>query len=248
VGYTDAAGVYSLTDVATGNYSVAAVKEFTPTEAPFPVYMSGASEAYFCNGEDPVSIPTLILTEIPVEKPAIYLYPEQTDEISVTLDFAAGSRLTTSEPPYGDGWRVNVAPSGRIDDRYDYLFYEAAARGAPVLNAGWCFARSDLIAGLTQVVSQAGLSAAESADFLEYWLARLPDFAHYLVLPVMGDDLDVWVDLQVEPAPTSELRFWLFFQGSGQAVALEAPSIAPFVREGFTVVEWGGAVLAPRLR
>lgn len=244
-GYTDADGAFSLTDVRTGNYVVSAVKFFLPTSAPFPVYMSGDSEAFFCNGEDPVSIPTLVLTETPVEKPAIYLYPEQTGEISVTLDFAAGSRLTASEPAYGEGWRVTVDPAGRIEDRYDYLFYEAAVRGAPLLTEGWCFARGDLAAGLAQVVGQAGLDDAESADFLEYWLGRLPDFDHYLVLPVSGDDLDIWVDLQLEPAPASELRFWLFFQGSRDYVVLEPPSVAPFERRGFTVVEWGGAVLPP---
>mgnify|MGYP000158188962 CR=1 FL=1 len=40
------------------------------------------------------------------EKPVIYLYPEQAQEVSVRLDYYG--RLTDTIPAYGDGWKVTA--------------------------------------------------------------------------------------------------------------------------------------------
>jgi len=60
-----------------------------------------------------------------VRKPNIYLYPPASQRISVTLAFPFGGRILECDPDYGTGWRVFVEPSGRINRKYDYLYYEA---------------------------------------------------------------------------------------------------------------------------
>ena len=82
---------------ATGNYTVHAIKTFE-IDAPFPVYVSGETEAFFCDGKTPVAAPTLFLYDAMVEKPAVYIYPEEPGPFTVVLDLNHGSRLTASSP------------------------------------------------------------------------------------------------------------------------------------------------------
>lgn len=49
-----------------------------------------------------------------VRKPVIYLYPEETTEVSVLLDF--NGELTTTYPAYDNGWRVVAEPDGTLFD------------------------------------------------------------------------------------------------------------------------------------
>jgi len=243
---TNATGHYAVAGVPTGNYTVFAMKMFE-ISAPFPVFVSGESEPFFCNGEGHVEAPRLWLYDSLVEKPAIYIYPEEPGPFSVTLDLNNGTRLAATEPEYDNGWKVDVAEDGRIDDQWDYLFYEVAIAVQPLLEQGWCLARTDLAAGLADIVTDFGLNEAERADFLEYWTTRLPRYDWYLVKPVLGPGLDTWVGLDVTPRPDTVLRFWLFFQGVSERVDIDPPSVPRMARTGTTVVEWGGALLPSRL-
>ena len=48
------------------------------------------------------------------EKPVIYLYPEQEQDVSVRLDY--DGKLTCTYPEYDDGWDVTAAPDGTLTD------------------------------------------------------------------------------------------------------------------------------------
>ena len=59
------------------------------------------------------------------EKPAVYLYPEKAEEVSVWLDYEG--ELTCTYPEYGDGWHVIARPDGTLQNlkdgkEYSYLF------------------------------------------------------------------------------------------------------------------------------
>lgn len=239
---TTADGRFTLEEVETGNYTVTADKVLNPG-AQFPLLVFAESETFFCNGEDPILLDRLILTDLMVEKPAIYIYPEQAGRFQVDLEFGQGIRLTASEPDYGGGWDVFVDESGRIDGTWDYLFYEIAMPGAPLITQGWCLSWSELPAGLESITAELGLNAAERDDFLDYWMSRLPRQNYYQIHPVFGNDLADWVRLDVTPVPDTVLRFWLFFKGNDTAAELTAPGIHDIERSGTTVVEWGGVVI-----
>ncbi|MCK9997048.1 MAG: carboxypeptidase regulatory-like domain-containing protein [Candidatus Krumholzibacteria bacterium] len=239
---TNAEGEFELKEVNTGNYIVTAEKVMDPG-ASFPLYVAAESETFFCDGRSLVQVEHLILRDIMVEKPAVYIYPERPGRFEVELIFGSAIRLTASEPEYGDGWNVSVDESGLIDETWDYLFYEIAMRGSPEIAEGWCLSWSELPKGLKLLTKDMGLNAAEQDDFLDYWMPRLSRKNFYEILPVHGKDLDAWVNLKVTPAPDAVLRFWLFFRGSDTAVELTAPRIHEFERTATTVVEWGGAVI-----
>ena len=47
--------------------------------------------------------------------------------------------------------------------------------------------------------------------------------------------------LTITPKPDSMLRVFMAYQALEEPIEIEAPTIKPFEREGFCVVEWGGA-------
>ena len=61
------------------------------------------------------------------DKPVIYLYPEESKEVSVELDF--DGELICTYPEYNNGWKVIAHPDGTLidastDKEYSYLFWE----------------------------------------------------------------------------------------------------------------------------
>jgi hypothetical protein len=235
-------GLCEFVEVCTGNYRVFA-SFLLDAEGPYPQQYWAESGDFFCEGSGTVQLEPLQLTDLYVDKPVIYIYPEQAGRFQVELALSNGTEIVTSKPEYGSGWDVFVEPSGRIDDRYDYLFYEAAISMIPPMAAGWCFEESELSPRLEELLHRLGLNAAEADAFLEYWLGRLPAHPFYKIRPVTGRELDAWVALGVTPAPESVLRLWFFFQGCADYEPLEPCPVTEFVRTGTTVVEWGGAVV-----
>ena len=62
-----------------------------------------------------VSILLAGCTDMRDAKPVIYLYPEQTQEVSVQLEL--DGKLTCAYPEYGSGWRVKAYPDGTLLDQ-----------------------------------------------------------------------------------------------------------------------------------
>jgi hypothetical protein len=223
--------------LCTGTYEVTASYELNG----FPVV--GRICDVWHDGMANEVLPDLYLAQTLVRKPAIYLYPEQTTRFTVELRLAPDVRLTASEPPYGEGWQVEVAPGGLIEGERRYLFYELATARTPALEHGWCLPRADLVVGLSAILSELGLNEAESSDFLEYWLPVLRGHSWWLVCPLVDTELEPWAGLAVTPRPDSARRVWLCFQGRPGQVELPEPSIPPFARTGTSLLEWGGMIV-----
>ena len=49
--------------------------------------------------------------------------------------------------------------------------------------------------------------------------------------------------LNITPAPDSMLRVFMTYYPSSVEVDIEPQAFEPFIRDGFTVVEWGGSEL-----
>jgi hypothetical protein len=240
---TDSLGVYVFTDVETGNYYVFA-RCVTPFSSPDdPSYWEAETDLFYCDGLESYVAEIIRLGEIPVRKPAIYIYPDHDAYFDVELFPNNGVVLTNSVPEYGTGWHVFVETSGRIDHQYDYLFYEAALGKLPELADGWCLSRDDLSSELNVLLSGIGLNAREAGDFIAYWTHYLTEYEYYQIYPLFDHSLDHLVGLQVAPAPDAILRVWFFFEGCDECSDLPPPELPEFQRGTITVIEWGGAML-----
>lgn len=190
-------------------------------------------------GEKAINDFEFIYSGIVVDKPNIYLYPEETQNVSVKLAFNPGEFVTVSIPQYGNGWSVTAQPDGLLDGTYGYLFYEAAVGDGWQMEAGHVVAASELEEWMYSMLPAYGLNAQETFDFADFWKDALPKANWYTFYPQYDDLISQHVGLKVQPAPDSVLRLWFVVVPSDAPAFPEAPVIAPFERSGFAVVEWG---------
>ncbi|MBQ9748763.1 MAG: hypothetical protein IJV98_08265 [Clostridia bacterium] len=189
-----------------------------------------------------ISVGCTPLDEPVDEKPVIYLYPERETEVFVTLDYRG--ELLCTWPPYGDGWHVMARPDGTLTDlrdgqEYSYLFWEGASDVTYDMSLGYCVRGEETAAFLRETLSAMGLTPREYNEFIVYWLPRMQGNAYNLIT-FRREEYEALAPLTVTPTPDSVLRVFMVYEALDAPVEIEAPEITPFVREGFTVVEWGG--------
>lgn len=176
------------------------------------------------------------------EKPVLYLYPEVETKVDVTLE--VDGTLTCTYPAYENGWSVTAAPDGTLRDSsgqvYRYLYWEAEQQAEFDFSRGFCVAGADTAAFLEEVLAQIGLNRAEANEFIVYWLPQMEKNAYNLIA-FQDEAYTVGAQLQIDPAPESLLRVFMAWKPLSAPVTVEPQTFVPFVRSGFTAVEWGGA-------
>ncbi|MDD3051977.1 MAG: hypothetical protein PHR06_12655 [Candidatus Cloacimonetes bacterium] len=240
---TTAEPQYLLENMETGYYMLVYEKTTYHPDLHMIFTFSNTNELPFVNGVNNVQASASLLGDNSVDKPVIYIYPEIAGQFEISLSFKDGVNLTESIPQYNDGWKVFIDDKGRIDNTYDFLFYEAALPGNQKFEKGYCFASDQVYLGIKQLLIEIGMNDREISDFLDYWQSRLNDYPFYNVCPITNSEIDNFVSLHITPVPDAVLRIWLFFEGTNQKENLIKPSISKFVRGKTTVVEWGGVML-----
>ena len=177
-------------------------------------------------------------------KPVIYLYPESETEVTVRLDYKG--RLTCTYPaPDPDGaWHVTALPDGTLTDnqgrKYSYLFWEGASdKTHPDFSMGFVVRGSDTAAFLREKLAYMGLTPREYNEFIVYWLPRMQDNPWNLIA-FQGKNYTDSALLAVTPRPDSVLRVFMAYRPLNAPVSVPQQELTPFVRKGFTLVEWGG--------
>ncbi len=93
-----------------------------------------------------------------------------------------------------------------------------------------------------RVLADYGFNEQETADFIEYWSDYLKGGTDYLMYPMLTDGVDAAMPVSFSVNPDSITRIWFGFAHHDES-EIKKPEITPIERKGFTVVEWGGAVL-----
>ena len=177
-------------------------------------------------------------------KPVIYLYPEA--ETSVSVELVYNGELTCLYPqPDGDGvWKVTAAPDGTLTGEdgmeYNYLYWEGISSAEYDFSEGFCVAGSDSAAFLEDALEKLGLTRREANEFIVYWLPKL-ETNPYNLIAFQGKSYTDTAELTVDPAPDTMIRVFMAWKPLKQPVEIAPQELAAPVREGFTVVEWGGA-------
>lgn len=174
----------------------------------------------------------------PVKKPAVYLYPEKKMKISVKVE--VNGKLTVTDPPYNTGWDVNVTPEGLIDNKYDYLFYEADLNKIELPEEGWIVEFKSLEIWFDEYLPQLGLNLKETEQFKEYWLKNLKKTNYYEIKLLDNKFLEENMKLIISPEPQTLIRLNFYFKPAFEKRDLKEPLLTKTERNGYTVVEWGG--------
>ena len=176
-------------------------------------------------------------------KPVLYLYPEHESDISVKLKFEGNVSVTY--PAYESGWNVRAHPDGRLinhsdGQEYSYLFWEGFPRNVNWdLREGYCVAGADTVSFLQQKLRDFGLAPKEYNEFIVYWLPQMQSNPYNLIT-FQWDEYERIATLEIDPEPDSILRVFMVFAPLQSPVEISPPSQRQtFVRQGFTVIEWG---------
>lgn len=178
-------------------------------------------------------------------KPVIYLYPEETTDVTVTLDF--DGELKCTYPAYNHGWHVTASPDGTLINKadgneYSYLFWDGKSNAEYDFSKGFVVKGSETANFLREKLVLMGLTPREYNEFIVFWLPYMQDNAYNLITFQTDSYTDSAV-LNIVPQPDSLLRVFMAYTPLSEPVEIEEQELDGFTRNGFTVVEWGGALV-----
>jgi hypothetical protein len=185
-----------------------------------------------------------------MDKPIIYLYPQETTEVRVELGYPENTLHTY--PKYKDYWQVRAEPDGNLTDmatgRHYYALYWEGKNTVSVAHPseGFVVKGEDTIAFLEEKLAQLGLNEREAEEFIVYWLPQLEDSPYnYIRFQTMAEQ-NKNMPLLITPKPQTVIRVMMEYDNLEEPLEIEPqilPTEAP-TRTGFTVVEWGGTKIS----
>lgn len=179
------------------------------------------------------------------EKPIIYLYPEEEIEVSVKL--GSPEKLAISYPLYDDGWEVLARPTGELKDlktgRELYsLYWEGNSKDFEVTDEGFVVPRDEAAEFLEDKLAILGLTERETEEFIVYWLPKMMENEYNYVRFATTEEIEDYMPLIIDPSPDTSIRVLMVLRGLDKPVSVIEQELGPTPeRNGFTVVEWGGA-------
>ena len=186
-----------------------------------------------------------VLQTVPsIDKPVIYLYPEEENEISVKLGNA--DKLTSVYPEYNNGWTVIAYPDGTLIDEktgreYYSLYYESEnTKEYDGLKDGFVVKNEDIVKFLEEKLSILGLNDKEAEEFIIYWLPKLQQNEYVYFRFQTMKEIEENMPLLISPKPDTMIRVMMEWKGLDKYVEVQEQELTQVNREGFTVVEWGG--------
>jgi len=195
-----------------------------------------------CENEDPLT-PSNIKDITLEAKPIIYIYPEEEQEVSVKV--GNSEKLTCTYPKYNDGWNVIAKPNGDLVDistgRYLYaLYWEGIDTNAKIKEEGFVVKGKDSIKFLEEKLEILGLNERESEEFIVYWLPKLEANKYNYIRFETIEEIEEDMLLIINPVPDTMIRIVMNFKGLDKPIKVKEQKLTTPIREGFTIVEWGG--------
>ncbi len=178
-----------------------------------------------------------------VDKPIIYLYPEQEETITVRL--GKKENLTCTYPIYDNKWEVTAKPNGELTDlsngRSLYaLYWEGIRSTNPEIEKGFCVKGEDTVKFLEEKLKILGLTDREADEFIIYWLPKLGNNKYNLIKFESMEEINENMPLEISPEPDTVIRVLMAYKPVNKYVDIEEQTLSTPERKGFTVVEWGG--------
>lgn len=174
-------------------------------------------------------------------KPVIYLYPKQEEHVSVKLHPDAGFICTY--PRYEDGWEVTASPDGTLKaggKQYNYLYWEGRINTTYDFSKGSVVKGEETAAFLEKALEEQGLTRREANEFIVYWLPQMEKNPYNLISFQTRAYTD-HATLSVEPEPDHVIRVFMAWKPVYAPIDIVPQTFKTPERNGFTVVEWGGA-------
>ncbi|MCH2233251.1 MAG: hypothetical protein MK078_03275 [Crocinitomicaceae bacterium] len=229
------------------------------TDSSIFFFAHGYSESVLYNydfkSQHEVSMEFLAYTDmgvIEVEKPVIYCYSDK--PISFDLNLELRSELVFSYPNYNeDGWKIDLDQEGiQVNNStYPYLFWEGETEQLTYSTSnegkveGFIIKTDTCITFMENTLSSMGLNTIEKTDFITYWGPRLLTKDYALIQFVLDDEYSNEIaGITTSVQPDNQRRVFMKFTSMDvpyTSFDLTTPSFTQVQRDGFTLIEWGGA-------
>lgn len=176
-------------------------------------------------------------------KPVIYLYPESTTDVRVTLP--SFINVTVSDPAYPSfGWNVTAHPNGDLvshadGNTYGSLYWEGTGVGYETPKTGFLVKDGEVESFLSDILPKYGLNQKEAQEFMDFWVPKMQGAPYYRV-SFLTDDWSKAAPLYVSPRPKTSIRIFMDWSPLSAPISIQEPRITTPARNGFTLVEWGG--------
>lgn len=182
---------------------------------------------------------------IVAKKPIIYLYPEETTNVSVRL--SNPERLTVDYPDYRQGWSVTARPDGTLTTKEGKklyaLYYESQnikKYNADSLKEGFVVAKNDIESFLDRKLTKLGLNYKEREEFITYWASALEAKPYAYIRFQTATEIENNMGLDISPRPDTIIRIMMEYKPLDNPIMVKKQTLSQPERKGFTVVEWGG--------
>lgn len=179
------------------------------------------------------------------DKPIIYLYPTEEQEINVQL--LNDNNLTCTYPNYKKGgWSVIAKPNGDLKDlrsgRELYsLYYECKNEvDFKVEDNGFIVKGEDTAKFLEDKLSILGLNEKEAEEFIVYWLPKLQQNKFNYIRFATTDEINENMPIKFSEKPDSIIRILMTYKKIDKPITIKEQKLETPKREGFVAVEWGG--------
>lgn len=176
-------------------------------------------------------------------KPMIYLYPEKEQKVTVSIDYKGN--FTCVYPKFSEDrtWQVMAKPDGSIrcnNREYYALFWEGVKETTYQIEDGFCVKGEDTEKFLEEKLELLGLNRKEMNEFIVYWLPQMASNPYNII---KFQDLAYTNDakLTIVPKEDTMIRVFMTWYPSEKRIDIPEQKLVPMQRQGFTVVEWGGA-------
>jgi len=183
-------------------------------------------------------------TFIAADKPIMYLYPEQETEVTVKLK--KPEKLTCTYPKYKEAWNVMAKPNGDLVDlntgRNLYALYWEGINTTKVNeDEGFIVKGKDTTGFLEEKLATLGLTEREANEFIMYWLPQMEPNEYNFIRFETIEEINENMPLDIYPKPDSIIRVMMEWKPLTEKKEIKEQELITPVREGFTVVEWGGS-------
>ena len=177
-----------------------------------------------------------------VWKPIIYIYPNE--DINVHITVTHPEKFSVTYPKYQDGWNVFAKRDGTLIDStgrsYYALYWEGNNANFSMKKDGFIVEGKDVSTFLEEKLSILGLNERETNEFIIYWLPKLEKNKYNYIRFQTKEEIEEYMGLNIDPTPDSLIRVVMEYKKLTKPISVSEQKLVSPIREGYTVVEWGG--------
>ncbi len=172
----------------------------------------------------------------------IYIYPDSSQR-DLDISLQPAGKVTRAVPTFKNGWKVSIGQNGKIDGKYNSIFYQSMFYYKFNFSEGWVVDENNFKVKMDEIFDKIGLNAKEKKDFMDFWSKQLEwDDKYYSVYYIPTAQLNEALKLNISTTPDSILRAFFYFKATDDKLTMKEPTINPFERKGLTVLEVGACV------